>query len=202
MTNKTKQNKIKYPICGSTRGCHMNIDGILQILDLHFLWWTLVVNAKKTKCSYSESCFCPRFKDFAPLLHSFKDFFILFFSGGMKVIICFWVTSQLRRFVGLLGHPRNVKWGVVMVSSAASQHSEEARLMMSKTLSRPSNCIKPEKQPSCKLSSQLVFLRKCGNMLPRSLHRSTTASWAAKCMFFCSTFPSRVLLLFVFCMSD
>lgn len=83
--------------------------------------------------------------------------FLFFCSGGMKVIICFWVTSQLRQFVGPLGHPRNVKWGVAMVSSSASQHSEESRLMMGETLSGPSNCTKPEKQPSCKRSSQLAF---------------------------------------------
>lgn len=44
-----------------------------------------------------------------------------------------------------------------MVSSSASQHSEESRLMMGETLSGPSNCTKPEKQPSCKRSSQLAF---------------------------------------------
>lgn len=122
-------------ICQCKCDTQLNIDGVLQILDLHFLRGTPAVNAKQTNCSFSESCFHPGFKDFAPLLHGFKEFFfffLLFFSSRMKVIICFWVTSQLRRFVGLLGHPRNVKWGVAMVSSSASQHSEEARLMMSK----------------------------------------------------------------------
>lgn len=137
-------------------------------------------------------------------------FFIIFFcSGGMKVIICFWVTSQLRQFVGLLGHPQNVKCEVAMVFLSASQHSKEARLMMSKTLSRPSNCTKPEKQPCCKQSSQLASLWFLGKMwkhaspFTASLSvRQYLSSWAAERMFFCHTCSCGVLCFVFVCLCN
>lgn len=103
----------------------LNIDGVPQI-------WIYISSEGHSGWMQSrqgalifKSCFsCLGFKDFAPLLDAFKDFFI-FFLAGMKVIICFWVTSQLCWFLRPRWHPRNEKWGVAILSLSASQHSEE-----------------------------------------------------------------------------
>lgn len=92
-----------------------------------------------------------------------------------------------------------------MVSSSASQHSEESRLMMGETLSGPSNCTKPEKQPSCKRSSQLAFrsdiwenVETCFSIPSIPQHPPPSVLWSSKKeMFFCSTFPGCRMLLFL-----
>lgn len=114
-----------------------------------------------------------RFKDYAHCCIALK------ILGGMKVIICFWVTSQLCLFLRPHRHSWNQKWGL------SSYPCLPVKMLKnlpndSTTLLRLSNCTKA-KQPNCNVKSQSVFLshiwRNAATCLPIPSPSLTIPHW-------------------------
>lgn len=162
-----------------------NIDGVLQILDLHFLWGTLAVNAKQTRCSYSESCFCsvPGSRTLPHCCTALKVFFFFSFftlfiflrrrDESDNLLLSHFPTAAVCRATRTASEcEMRGSDGLLACQSAQQRISPNDGQDSLRTKKLHQTWKTTQRQAKYSISIPLWYLGKCGNMLPHSLHRS------------------------------